>query len=70
MTEPRPVPCAPADRKIVDVWVKTSDKPSFLMARRLIREEGLLCGGSSGTAVYAACQVTPVATTKPHRGSM
>ena len=26
------------------------------MARRLIREEGLLCGGSSGTAVWAALQ--------------
>ena len=47
-----------ADRKIVDRWVKTHDKPSFLMARRLIKEEGLLCGGSSGTAVYAACEVT------------
>ncbi|XP_043229370.1 cystathionine beta-synthase-like protein [Amphibalanus amphitrite] len=44
------------DRKIVDKWVKTRDKPSFLMARRLIREEGLLCGGSSGTAVWAACE--------------
>ena len=53
----------PTDRKVVDVWVKTFDKPSFLMARRLIREEGLLCGGSSGTAVYAACQVTPTGVT-------
>jgi cystathionine beta-synthase len=41
-------------RQYVDQWVKTEDKESFLMARRLIREEGLLCGGSSGTAVVAA----------------
>eukprot|EP01083_Nonionella_stella_P019913 55284_1 len=42
------------DRSIVDRWIKSRDKESFLMARRLIREEGLLCGGSSGTAVAAA----------------
>ena len=41
-------------RDYVDEWIKTEDKESFLMARRLIREEGLLCGGSSGTAVAAA----------------
>lgn len=39
------------DRDLVDVWVKTQDRESFLMARRLIREEGLLCGGSSGSAL-------------------
>ncbi len=44
------------DRKIVDEWVKTNDRQSFLLARRLIREEGLLCGGSSGAALYAALQ--------------
>jgi cystathionine beta-synthase len=43
-------------RNLVDVWIKSEDKPSFLMSRRLIREEGLLCGGSSGTAMYAAVQ--------------
>ena len=42
------------DRSIVDEWIKTDDAESLIMARRLIREEGLLCGGSSGTAVVAA----------------
>ncbi|KAF7278539.1 hypothetical protein GWI33_008243 [Rhynchophorus ferrugineus] len=41
------------DRSIVDHWEKTLDKESLLMARRMIREEGLLCGTSSGTAVVA-----------------
>ncbi len=45
------------DPSIVDEWVKTADKESFLMARRLIKEEGLLVGGSSGSAVWAALQV-------------
>lgn len=42
------------DQEIADLWVKTCDKEAFLMARRLIREEGLLCGGSCGTAMAAA----------------
>eukprot|EP00475_Leptophrys_vorax_P013414 TRINITY_DN1981_c0_g1_i1.p1 TRINITY_DN1981_c0_g1~~TRINITY_DN1981_c0_g1_i1.p1 ORF type:complete len:434 (-),score=150.72 TRINITY_DN1981_c0_g1_i1:58-1359(-) len=42
------------DRSIVDHWVKTADKESFVMSRRLIREEGLLCGGSSGAALAGA----------------
>ncbi|CAG8663187.1 3528_t:CDS:1, partial [Paraglomus occultum] len=45
------------DRDIVDSWIKTTDKVSFLMSRRLIRSEGLLCGGSSGAAMWAAIQV-------------
>lgn len=44
------------DRSLVDRWIKTNDNDSFIMARRLIRDEGLLCGGSSGSAVWAACQ--------------
>ncbi|MCL4120373.1 UNVERIFIED_CONTAM: hypothetical protein GTU68_008250 [Idotea baltica] len=42
------------DRDLVDVWYKTNDKESFSMARRLIKEEGLLCGGSCGTAMAVA----------------
>lgn len=50
------------DRSIIDVWVKSADPESFDMARRLIRDEGLLCGGSSGTAVAAA-----IAYAKKHK---
>lgn len=41
------------DRSLVDEWIYANDSDSFEMARRLIREEGLLVGGSSGTAVWA-----------------
>ncbi len=44
-------------RDLVDEWVKTEDRESFRMARRLIRHEGLLVGGSSGSAVWAALEV-------------
>lgn len=45
------------DYQYVDEWIKTSDNDSFAMARRLIREEGLLVGGSSGSALWAAVKV-------------
>jgi len=44
------------DRTNTDVWVKTPDKESHLMARRLMREEGLMCGSTSGSAMWAAIQ--------------
>lgn len=45
------------DIRAVDRVIRVSDRDSFLTARRLAREEGLLVGGSSGTAVFAALQV-------------
>ncbi|NOT30122.1 MAG: cystathionine beta-synthase [Planctomycetes bacterium] len=45
------------ERELVDEWIKTEDRESFLMARRLIRQEALLVGGSSGSAVWAALQI-------------
>jgi len=59
------------DRGVIDAAESVSDDESFAMARSLIREEGLLVGGSSGTAVVAALRVAasgvkgPVVTVLP-----
>lgn len=42
--------------EFVDEWIVTRDEESLRMARRLIRSEGLLCGGSSGSAMWAAVE--------------
>ncbi|HEV2067194.1 MAG TPA: cystathionine beta-synthase, partial [Thermomicrobiales bacterium] len=45
------------DRKMVDDWIQVTDIESFLMARRMTREEGILVGGSTGLAVHAAVEL-------------
>lgn len=45
------------DFSVVDEVIAVSDKESFITARRLAREEGILAGGSSGMALFAARKV-------------
>jgi cysteine synthase len=59
-------------RDVIDAAERVSDEDSFAMAHRLIREEGLLVGGSAGTNVVAAIRIAargdldgPVVTVLP-----
>jgi len=45
------------DMSVIDEIIVVTDKDAFLMTRRLLREEGILAGGSSGAALHAALQV-------------
>ena len=44
------------DLSVMDDVIRVGDREAFLAARRLVREEGLFCGGSSGAAVAAALE--------------
>ncbi len=59
-------------REVIDAAERVSDEESFAMVKRLVREEGLLVGGSAGTNVVAAVRVAargglsgPVVTVLP-----
>jgi cystathionine beta-synthase len=54
------------DPSMVDRWVRVSDRDAFAMARRLTREEGILAGGSCGTALVAALEVVRDLTDEEH----
>ena len=47
------------DFTYIDEVVEADDRESFLMARRLTKEEGILSGGSAGTAVAGMLKVAP-----------
>ena len=47
------------DFSVIDDIVQVNDRESFLMARRLAREEGIFAGGSSGSAMFAAMKIAP-----------
>jgi cystathionine beta-synthase len=49
--------CKAFDTSVVDEMYQVNDYECFTMARRLTREEGLFCGGSSGGMVHIACKI-------------
>ncbi|KAK9446392.1 cystathionine beta-synthase [Limtongia smithiae] len=44
------------DRSLIDKWIKIDDAKAFHFARELISKEGILCGGSSGSALAGAVE--------------
>jgi cystathionine beta-synthase len=57
------------DLKSMDDVIQVNDRESFMMARRLIRDEGILCGGSSGSAVAGALKYAERLSQQPRSSS-
>lgn len=45
------------DFNVIDEWINVNDTDAFKTARRIVKEEGILAGGSSGAVLWAALQV-------------
>lgn len=51
------IQCRALDLSVIDDMLQTDDLQAFTTARKLLKEEGLFCGGSSGAIVYGAIEV-------------